>query len=100
MSGRETSYFRQKARELSDRLQRETKAVKSKDLWSTQNMVLIATPIAMFVLLFFLKPKFVTKENDKGERTRCLMKLVIWSLVLSGIGLAGMYGYKYYTKSV
>ena len=98
MSGREVSYFRQKARELASRIESETKAVKSKDMWSKEKIVMIAAPILSFLLLLIWKPKFVTKENDDGERVRSLTKLVIWTVVLSAITIGSMYAYEYYSK--
>ncbi len=86
----DSSYFRQKAKDLSDRLNRETLNVKSKDLWSTQNIAMIATPIAAFLLLWLLKPGVVTVTDKDGEKARSGKKLILWTAVLSMLIYAGV----------
>lgn len=99
-SGREPSYFQQKAKELASRLEKETASIKSKDFWTTKNIILVSVPLSILVLLILFKPKFVTIENKKGERVRCFRKLLIWTLVFAAAVYGGLYGYKnYYLKN-
>ncbi len=59
---------------------------------------LIGLPLAIFVLLFWVRPAFVlvqTKEGDVRDRK----KLVRWTLVFALVGYAAVYFYACYTSS-
>ena len=52
----------------------------------------VALPVVMLVLLYLIKPKFVLKDDKKKEVDS--KKLLAWSVGLTAVGWGGLYMYR------
>jgi heme/copper-type cytochrome/quinol oxidase subunit 2 len=63
---------------------------------STLTIVAIAMPFIIWLLLFFIKPSFV--KNELNERST--KKVVTWTVILTAISWAILFGYSYFTGNI
>jgi len=68
------------------------------------NMYYAGIPIVILILLVYFRPSFVKYEqiNEDGTTTYHLgfKKVLVWTLVLSKVCIAGLFGYSYKKKKM
>lgn len=86
---------------LEDKLKKCEKGVAEKETcWPFHTIFAAVTPIITGIILFFMKPSFVTKpSSNPKEKVRDWGKMGLWTFVISAVGWALLYAHYYYFGS-
>lgn len=89
------STFQEKIERLQASLDEKTKSVSAKEkCFPTLLVTGIAVPFLLFIILFFLKPSFVQKQEG-NKYVRDHRKIFFYSMALTLLVWLGMYLYSY-----
>src|SRR5438034_1188898 len=97
-SGTEDKYAK-RIRILESKLTKAgAKATEKESCWPMHGILAGITPFLIGIILWFVKPGFVTKP-DGNEVAMDYSKLLLWDLVFSAVLWAILYGHYYYFGS-
>ena len=71
---------------------------KKETCFPTTIAIAIATPFVLWIILYFMKPSIVMKQ-DGDKQVRNTTKIFMWTIGLSILVWGGLYGYSKYFGS-
>ena len=89
--------FREKVQQLQAELEKAKAALSSETCTPLTTIIAVVTPVVIFLALFFVTPSFVTVD-DEGKPVRNIKKVFMWTVGLTLVVWAGLYGYTRYTS--